>query len=377
LKVVSKVGGDETTAAPKKTATAKKKEAPPSTNVSSPVRTATKKRKGVALVLEQEDEEEGEESHGPLRTSGYEKDDFVVSDGDVSDGEHFAPMQVARRRSTYTKARQQTLEELGGPIVRDAFLDEANLDEIHADIANAFVDEARRLEEQLRNANGLRRVLFTERHLRAMAVAWTDTLDAMRDIAGINPDNVAQFGPKFVPVIRRFHAQYQEMMGSPAGASPPRARPAAAAAAAAVEPAHDVVDLCSDSDFDDSDDDNDDAGEQSVYFSSVPPPPRDAEVTAWHAEQERLASQPVAKGRAAAPARGRNASGGSGSRGGARPWRGGGRRSFSAKGAGVAKRARKASGASGRSGAAARFGGARGGRGGGSHGGSGIGLMPM
>ena len=353
-------------------------------------RGAGSKRRNAALILDEEDVEDESEPHGPLHANGYARDKFVVSDDDDSD-DGFEPMRPPPKR------RQRTLDELGAPIARDARLDEASVDPVHADIILAFVQEAKRLEEQLRNKMGLRRAIFTERHFREMAIGWTSSLDKMRRIPDINADHVDKFGLKFIPLIDMFHSRYREMMGSAESD----------AAAATAPPAHDIVDLISsddddnnynDNDDDDNDDDDnndgdnpfveqdtDDPTEQSKYFSGPgPSAARSREVQEWHARLNSLnQAQP-----ASSSSRGRS---GSGAGGKSTSWKGGGKRSFprrsgsggasshrgrSASG-GVAKRKAPTSRKTGTASGARSKGGRNASRGPGGGGASGIGLMPM
>ena len=258
-KAAKKTGDGDDKPVKKSKATSKSKSpAGPSTETAS----SKKKRKTPATILDEaEVEDDAEEDgssdsetfDGPLSRNGYAKDNFVVSDDeediiieendddnddndddDDEEEEEERPRRHSAKnkkrgvqlqqyaltetsqsrgpRKSQTPQRQRRLEELGGPIARDSRLSEANIDPVHADVIANFVDEARRLEEKIRNEKGMR-ILFTETHLREMAISWTDTLDKMRRIHGIDSDHVRRYGPKFVPVIKRYYSIYQEMMG--------------------------------------------------------------------------------------------------------------------------------------------------------------------
>jgi bloom syndrome protein len=191
---------------------------PPSTNVSSPVRARSrgKTRQRNPFVDDEASDEDGNvdrsddlEPDGALHRNGYEKDGFVISDIDEgSDVDHFDPPRRPTKRN-----RQQRLEELGPPISRDTFIDEADLPNIHETLIPFFVDEAKQKEETIRNSEGLRRALFKERQFRDMAVRWTVTLDQMRQIPGISAENVDKYGGRFLPIVKKYKAQYTEMMG--------------------------------------------------------------------------------------------------------------------------------------------------------------------
>jgi bloom syndrome protein len=408
---------EEPAPAPKKRASKKKKtDLPPSTNISSPPHPAARQRKtkARAAVLDAEDEETDEEPTGPLHASGYEADGFVVNDDEVTDDD----FETMRTSLPPARRRQRTLDELGPAISRDARLAEANLNEIHENIIPTFVGEAKRLEEQLRNKSGLRRNLFTEQQYREMVIRWTTTVAKMKRIPGIDADKVDTYGQKFVPMIKQYHSQYQEMMGE--APTPPKV----GKSTRTVSGNHDLIDLVSDNDddddaepaaeeaeeedygLDDDDDDNDNVAlEASRYFD---PANYRAPQGAFQSRAGNTA--PTEKGGRTGTTTtsstawkgkksfgGRNASGsgsGSGSRGGGGGGYGG-RRAASGGGGGVSKRKSSSSGGAcgsskgggGRAGGAAASGRAKtantgkrathAGFGGGGAGGGGIPMMPI
>lgn len=426
-----------------------------------------KKSKGAAAAILDEvevDDEDGahggsdsdidDDFEGPLHANGYAKDNFVVSDNDDGSdvveedgGGYSAPAKRSRakprqatvqqyafedaapssssgtsrgqKKSQAPAQRQRRLEELSGPSTWDAQVKEASIDPIHAELVSAFAEEARRLEEKIRNEKGLR-VLFTESHLRKMAVGWTDSLDKMRHIPGIDVDNVRRYGAKFVPLVKRYFATYQEMMGidggggggggsgendSPVlgpvsaarrGARVPPSSMAAATGAATPSRAHDdmVVDLISSDDeqgdYGDADDDeggdtNDLQG--SHIAGSVLSAVESREAAQWRAQLETLQSQTTKAGSGSRTAGSGGGGGGRKSWGGRKVFRRGGSRS----GSGSFARSRAASGsggagggsgsvtkrkASGTSGSAASRSGGGASRSSGA-GSSGVGMMPL
>lgn len=351
---------------------------PASTLVSSPVRRdarKSRKGKGVASFFDEEaiaedDEHDDLDSGRVLHYNGYEQDEFCVPDDEE---DYFEPVQGMAAKSR----RQRTLDELGPPISK-ATEDDA-LDDIHGVIVAAFLDDAKELEEQLRNNKGYRRPLFTETQLRQMAVKWTSTTDQMQRIPGIKTENVDKFGTKFIPLVRRFYDNYREMMGQgddnsmatiPGTAGPSTARRPA-------EPQSDYIDLVSEDDDDDDDDDDDyeDPGLASKYFGAEDP--IKSQLDSWK-ERFTAATQfddsgPVSRGRGTAK-RGSQAGskknyfrkGGGGGRGGSR----GGSRSYSGVSKGKGRRASAGSSKGGASRGASR-------PGGGSRGGSGSGIAVM
>lgn len=392
---------------------------PPSTNVSSPVSGRAKRRKAQNMVLDADDEESEEEPSGPLHANGYEDDGFVVADEDASD-DGFEPVKA---HHVLPRRRQRTLEEQLGPrISRDARMDEATINDIHRHTIAAFVDEAMKQEETIRNKAFLRRNLFTEQQYREMAIRWTNTLDKMRRIPGIDRDNVDKHGAKFTPLVETYHGRYLEFMGERPSA-PPATAPSHARkprTGRTVSGNHDCIDLISEDGDEDDDEDNDhdpygmnDAhddddddqeeeeeeegeeeeeeedgeGEASKYFADVSASEQ-ARIRQFQARIGVINSQAQVTSGAGGRARGgggrrssqgRRASGGRGGGGGARA------RSFS--GGGVTKRKPSGGGGGGAGGRRTGTGGAGRGRalanrgakrsGGSSGGGSGIGLMPV
>ena len=353
---------------------------PPSTCISSPLRGTARKRKAQAhresLILDEVDEESEDDiqPHHALHASGYMRDGFVVQDEESDDA--FDPPRPPARQP---RRRQQTLEELGPPISRDARFDEAGLSEIHQDIIEDFVERAKRLEEDLRNRKDMRRTIFTDQQFREMAIRWTTSVTKMRSIPGIDVDKVNTFGAKFVPLVKQYHDQYREMMGDAAEPAPASSY----TTTRTVSGNHDIVDLLSSDDEqiegeDEDDEDEQDDLESSRYFRgpAAQPPGESSDVQDFYREFERLNSQAASK------------KGGSGSgRSSSTSWRGGGggggRRGFRKGGRGGARGSggvtkRKASGSRRSSGGTSGAGGRS--RGGGSarpSGGSGISLMPM
>ncbi|KAH6666570.1 hypothetical protein B0J14DRAFT_705069 [Halenospora varia] len=130
-------------------------------------------------------------------------DDFVVDDDEE---EAFEPMRKPVR------SRRATSERLGPPITADRRL--AALPEVHRDIIHCFTAEAKELEEKLRNRTQAKKPFFTELNFREMAIEWTTSIEAMREIPGINIERVDKYGLQFIPMILRYHSHYEEMMNS-------------------------------------------------------------------------------------------------------------------------------------------------------------------
>ncbi|OLN88756.1 ATP-dependent helicase SGS1 [Colletotrichum chlorophyti] len=384
---VSDRNGEPSAAKPKKRAKKSRKDEdddaedgpsrhlPPSTNVSSPAqarRIQDKRKKGKSLATindSNEDEmlrQEVEEQNLSMHASGYAKDGFVMSDDDDDFDDGFEPLPKSRKQIVAHR-------DLGPQITADTRLGE--LDELHQDVVHNFVQEAKQLEESLRNAQSLRKPLFSEKSFREMAIRWTTTLSQMRQIPGIELEKVNKFGTKFIPLIKRFQSNYNAIMSI------------------ADEDedmdvgGHDVVDLISSDEDEDEDepmeddDDDEEEEESSKYFGSGPPPLAPA-VKEWNERMKELETLPPGRSSSTSSARGRG-----GARGGRKSGfrRGsGGFASFRYKGGVTKKRAsggtsrRSSGGASGpKNGTVTSYLQARGGRkGNGGKGGGSIGLMP-
>lgn len=328
-----------------------------STYVSSPV----ERRRGRGNIVRDEDDEDDEEEDYPMTANGYRADDFVVGD-DEDDEDAFDPPPQHRPpkppRSKASRTSKTPSRKAGPPIPADTSTD--NLEEIHRDMIESFVREAKTWEEQLRNKKGLRKALFTEHAFNQMALAWPTTIDQLKRIPGIDAKQVQDHGAKLLRLIQPYHDTYQAMAAS----LPQNSHPAAHHALD-----QDIVDLISDEDLMGEDDDEE--HEDSHYFD----PAHQPDVQAFHNRLQNLASQSngsSSKSSASGPKRGGRRGGGSGAG-----------RNYSSRGGGYAKGrgsrggggSRKASGSSSTS-----RGGGSGSRGNSKivkRAGGGIGLMPM
>ncbi|KAI0426443.1 hypothetical protein F5Y09DRAFT_62588 [Xylaria sp. FL1042] len=288
-----------------------------STLVSSPARKSTSKRKGKAIAHFDEDSDEDFGTH----SNGYSRDGFVIGDDDSEDGFETMPPPVARRRN---------VNPAGPPISHDACLNYENLTEVQKDILESFFNDAQRLEEKIRISHGRRTPLFSQLQLREMGLRWTVSLGQMRRIPGIDGDMVARHGEKLLPLIQRYHQQYQEIMGS--SSEPP-----------AMPHLGEIVDLVTTDDDDDDDedmeaieddddDDDDGGGETSGYFQ--PSAKEKTFMENFHRANQQADSSAEFRGHSPATGTGR---------GGKNSWRGGkkqyaSRRSSEGKFSGVRKR---------------------------------------
>ncbi|PTB62949.1 hypothetical protein BBK36DRAFT_1184072 [Trichoderma citrinoviride] len=364
--------GDADQTRPKKTKASKKQKEPAnnvqSTYVSSPVN-ARRKR---AMVLDSDDE-----SNLPTTAHGYVNDGFVVSDEEMEDegeeemaeeDEAFEPLPQHRpakpTNSTASSRKPSRPEPTSGRLKLE------DLPEIHQDVVDAFVQEARQLEERFRNRHEIRRPLFNDSHLQEMAINWTISLESMSRIPGIDVEKVKQFGSKLIPILETYHDSYREISAAESGG----------AGGSAFNLDQEIVDLIS-SDLEIDEDEEEAMGmeEDSHYFAPQPP----ANVQAFHDRLQSLNSHP-------SQSRGRSYSrgGGGGGGGGRRRYSGG--KKWSKKGASGGGSQRRGSGSGGRGGGSGSGGGGSSSRsGGGSSGGfkrdgkivkksgGGIGLMPL
>jgi bloom syndrome protein len=181
-----------------------------------------------------------------------------VEYGESSD-EAFEPV----RQDTARKGRRAPL---GPPITIDEQM--KCLSEEHRVCVQHFVDAAKEKDEKVRNAKSLRSPMFTDRDFRGMAINWTSTQEEMLQIPGINPDSVQRWGSQFYGLIKKFHKNFEEMVGSDGDVD--------------MDENHrnviDLIDLVSDEDdldggeYGEDDDDNGSLTEApSKYFPPVPP----------------------------------------------------------------------------------------------------------
>ncbi|TGO09009.1 hypothetical protein BTUL_0183g00250 [Botrytis tulipae] len=194
-------------AAPRKStkSKAKKQAPPPSTLLTSPVTQSQSRysRKGKERHVEDEDI-----SDDDFHPSTYPQHDPPASDSvESSDGEgYFEPTRGSSR--TMRGVRQTS--RIGPPITVDEEM--KRLDPVHQDVVIAFVRDAKMLEEDLRNKNNHRKPYFTEVEFRRMAIRWTTNTTLMSQIPGIDENNVASYGKRFLKLLEERRLHYNEMM---------------------------------------------------------------------------------------------------------------------------------------------------------------------
>ncbi|KAK4461869.1 putative ATP-dependent DNA helicase [Cladorrhinum samala] len=205
---------------------------PPSTNVSSPVIARSKKRARQQRIIDDEDDD----------------DDGSYGDDDDEE-EAFRPMRPRMHAPYY---QQQTLDDLnGGP---DSSPDISGLSDIHSSVVEAFLQEAKKVEDQLlkKEKIEIETSLFTDRQYREMAARWTNSKEKMYSIRGTTRSQVDKWGDQFIPLVRKVEREYHSMMNHQAVFPP--------AAQLASQPTRnqDFVNLVSD--------DEDEAEEQKGHF---------------------------------------------------------------------------------------------------------------
>ncbi|KAF2835866.1 ATP-dependent DNA helicase, partial [Patellaria atrata CBS 101060] len=173
---------------------AAKESYPISTNVSSPVQAASRRRKA----------RNSEEVYEGMHSNGYGMDSFVVGndinddDDDESDG--FEPV---RERQTRRKATQT---HLGPPITINEEMEQ--VEPIHKDFVENFVIEAEKKCKDILHKKNLREVPFTNTILRRMIIHWTKTEEEMLSIEGVNPEKVQRYGKPFRDMVKDYEADY-------------------------------------------------------------------------------------------------------------------------------------------------------------------------
>ncbi|KAM5373625.1 hypothetical protein ACJA88_008469 [Fusarium oxysporum] len=221
----------------------------PSTYVSSPVGRQKKKSRTT------------ETDRGNTGQTAYSWEDagFVVDDDDDYDD---AFDNLPQHRPAKPPSRT-----FGPPILVDTDL--GSLDEIHRDMVESFVREAKQTEEKIRNQKSLRRPLFTDKDFRLMAIHWTTSLEKMRRIPSIDPDKVNDYGPRILRILQKHYNHYREAMDPRSGSRD-----------------QDVVDLISSEVEMDDEGLEDEDGEDSHYFNGSSRP----DVQAFHSRLQTLGS---------------------------------------------------------------------------------------
>lgn len=262
----------KTTKAPAKKAKMKAgrephREVPLSTNVSSPIQAASKRKKPVHQAKIQD-----------MHFNGYRRDDFVVSDEEdqsfePSEDEEDAFDPPARDVRKPRKA-QKAQQELGPPITTDAVMDRLN--DVHRNVVEDFMIRAEKKCKDIQHKKNIKMVPFTNTVLRKMVVEWIDTPEAMlAKIPNIDRDKVEAHGKTFCKMVKGCRETYEEMMGQAEGVAPQESEP---------EDGNDdnrhnqnVIDLVSDDDdqygglpSEMEEEGEDEEGEQSAYFQTAP-----------------------------------------------------------------------------------------------------------
>jgi len=215
--------------------------------------------------------------------------DHDMDEGSGSESDAFAPMPLTRN----LQPRQKPPHELGPKISRARPPTHADMQAIHESIIDFFISHAKELDDELRNREGIKHAIFSEREYREMATSWTTSISKMFKIRGIDKTKVEKYGVKFAALVERYHAQFQNTVKANQGGDIAD---------------YDMEDLAT-SDNDDldylgsqseNDEDLDENVETSHYFQSPPPndpeseyfhPPGDPTLVpdAWLAEWNRLA----------------------------------------------------------------------------------------
>ncbi|KAF2100100.1 ATP-dependent DNA helicase [Rhizodiscina lignyota] len=176
-------------------AAAATREYPMSTNVSSPVQAASRRRRAQV-----NDDEEMDATH----PDGYDRDGFVVNDDEESD-DAFEPVRNAREAPRSIRRKSP-----GPPITVDQKM--ASLSDVHRDIVEDFVREGRKICRRILMERGLREGPFSDTVLREMAISFPSDLTEMARIPHINTEMVRLHGKKFLQLIESTHNFYERTM---------------------------------------------------------------------------------------------------------------------------------------------------------------------
>jgi bloom syndrome protein len=224
------------------------RELPASTNVSSPVQAAAKRTNALKKV------------------NTYQHDAFVASDDETEgdDDNAFEPVRQVGRTP------KSNVRQLGPPITSDAIMD--NLNDIHRDLVEQFVEEADAKCKDIMKRKGLRYQPFTTSILRDMAIGFTDTEEKMLKIRGIDPEKVKIHGKPFLTLVAKYRDHYNGAMSGFLESDDDDLD------GVVDKHAQNVINLVSDDDADEDEDneidsiasEEDEDGEQSSYFQTAP-----------------------------------------------------------------------------------------------------------
>ncbi|KAF7116474.1 hypothetical protein CNMCM5793_004762 [Aspergillus hiratsukae] len=152
-------------------------EAPQSTNVSSPVQSANRRR--LAQYRCQRD------SDGEMESDGFE------------------PIRIAG------KPRHEARRSPGPPITGDQRFD--ILDSLHKTVAEDFMFYAKRFCQDLILNKNLRNQPFSDGILREMAIVFPKNVSELSQIPGIDPDKVNRYGTQILKLVRDAQRRYEEL----------------------------------------------------------------------------------------------------------------------------------------------------------------------
>ncbi|EDO02024.1 hypothetical protein SS1G_04500 [Sclerotinia sclerotiorum 1980 UF-70] len=233
-------------AASRKTSKSKPKRQapPPSTLLTSPIAEPRPSRKGKERYIEDDIAMTDDDFH----PSTYPQHDPLASDSvESSEDDSFEPMRGASRGMRGSRQANR----IGPPITVDEEM--KRLNPVHRDVVDDFVQQAKTLEESIRNKNGHRKPYFTELEFRQMAIRWTISTTLMSQIPGISKENIHAHGMRFLKLLDESHFSYRQMMD-------PNFKP---------DKNHLIVDLVSESDTEDES--GEQSEESSRYFHEVNP----------------------------------------------------------------------------------------------------------
>ncbi|KAF2717666.1 hypothetical protein K431DRAFT_288372 [Polychaeton citri CBS 116435] len=223
-------------------------ELPLSTNVSSPLQ-PNPKQKAAKQGARQD-----------LRRNGFVRDKVAASDpedqdyeeGTEDESEGFAPVRIA------DATRNPPARIFGPPIIGDNVMDK--LDEMHREVVENFVVDAKRLGQRIAMERNLRNAPFSDTILRQMAIHFIETPEELLEIPNIDADKVQEYGRQYCKIVRNYKQSYEEIMQ---GNEEPL-----------NDPNMNVIDLVSDDEEEEEDygsvigtsDFEEDPGEASQYF---------------------------------------------------------------------------------------------------------------
>ena len=126
---------------------------------------------------------------------------------DDDDDDAFEPVRFAGRRRA---GNAQWQPSFGSRIIVDQKM--AALDENHRLIVEDFLQNARKMSQNILMKDSLHGPPFTDTVLREFAINFPNTVEEMKQVPGVNEAKVDVYGTKFLPLIKGAQKFYEDLI---------------------------------------------------------------------------------------------------------------------------------------------------------------------